>query len=353
MGCLLNVFSRQQLDKKKIALLQNVDEVDEIRERITSYSIQNQYINQEKIIDEKPYRDFTKIKFLTANEHNKIYLVQNQKDNEYYILKSINKQQLEYSGMQEQLQNELKFQKEIKGEFIQKYYQDFMTKKKCYMILENVQGGSLQQLMQRKQMSEMEIRFYIAEILIALQDLHNNNIIYRNLSPNNVLIDNQGHIRLSDFSLCHFGIECNSLNGNIYYQAPEVNQINNQNQLSDYWSLGALMYEMFFGYPPYFHPNIKIYKKNKRDQMLIIPNQISESSQQLLRQLLNNEIQQRIQNESIKKVQYHPFFDGLDWQLTKTKQLQSPFIPELRSKSDINYYLQEQKYLKKVEQQIQ
>ncbi|CAD8084127.1 unnamed protein product [Paramecium primaurelia] len=206
--------------------------------------------------------------------------------------------------------------------------------------------------MKRKQMNEAEIRFYIAEILIALQHLHKNNIIYRNLTPNNVLIDNQGHIKLSDFSLCHFGTECNLLTGNIYYQAPEISKIQYQNQLSDYWSLGAIMYEMYFGYPPYFHPNINIYKKNKREQFIIIPNSISESAQQLLRQLLNNDIQQRIMNESIKKIQYHPFFDGLDWQIVQKRLEQSPFVPDIRSKSDLHYYLQEQRNENKIEQQI-
>ncbi|CAD8093646.1 unnamed protein product [Paramecium sonneborni] len=355
MGCLLSVFSCQQLDKKRMALLQNADEIDDIKEKITSYSIQNQYINQEKIIVEKPHKDFTKklkIKFLSKNVQQKIYLTQNQKDKEYYIMKSINKQYLEYSGMQKQFQNEIQFGKECKGKFIQKYHQHFMTIKKCYIILENVQGGNLQSLMKRKEMSEVEIRFYIAEILIALQNIHKYNVIYRNLTPDNVLIDNQGHIKLSDFSICHFGTECNCLNGNIYYQAPEINLIKYQNQLSDYWSLGALMYEMYVGYPPYFHPNINTYKKNKRDQKLVIPNSISESAQQLLRQLLDNDIQVRIQNESIKKVQYHVFFEGLDWELIKKKYIQSPFIPELRSKSDINYYLQEEKQ-KQIEEQQQ
>ncbi|CAD8084129.1 unnamed protein product [Paramecium primaurelia] len=352
MGCLLSVFTRQQLDKRRVALLQNADEVEDIREKITSYSIQNQYINQERVIDEKPHKDFTKIKCLTKNDESKIYLSQNKSNSEYYILKSINKQYLEYSGMQQQIQNEIKFGKECNGKFFQQYHQHFITNKKCYIILENVQGGNLNQLMKRKQMNEAEIRFYIAEILIALQHLHKNNIIYRNLTPNNVLIDNQGHIKLSDFSLCHFGTECNLLTGNIYYQAPEISKIQYQNQLSDYWSLGAIMYEMYFGYPPYFHPNINIYKKNKREQFIIIPNSISESAQQLLRQLLNNDIQQRIMNESIKKIQYHPFFDGLDWQIVQKRLEQSPFVPDIRSKSDLHYYLQEQRNENKIEQQI-
>ena len=130
------------------------------------------------------------------------------------------------------------------------------------MVMDFLNGGELFYHLRRElRFSEQRIRFYAAEIVLALEALHKEGIIYRDLKPENILLDHQGHIRLTDFGLSKQGIFKENedmtftICGTPEYLAPEIIRQEGHGKAVDWWSLGALLYEMHCGRPPFQNQN--------------------------------------------------------------------------------------------------
>lgn len=120
-------------------------------------------------------------------------------------------------------------------------------------------------------MKELEARFYVVEIICALQYLHKKNIIYRDLNPENILISKDGHIKLVDFTYSHIGNECRDTSGVIAYLAPEIITIQGHSFASDMWALGAIFYEILMGTAPHFNKDPNTLKKLRLQGNLDFP----------------------------------------------------------------------------------
>jgi serine/threonine protein kinase len=137
----------------------------------------------------------------------------------------------------------------------------FQTKTKLFFVQEFCPGGDLSSIIKlKKTLPEAIARSYLAEILLALQDLHQRNIIYRDLKPDNIVIDGRGHARLIDFGLAKAGVTennsgTNSFCGSVSYLAPEMLIKQGHGKAIDWYLLGVLLYEMLCGKPPYFDEN--------------------------------------------------------------------------------------------------
>jgi p70 ribosomal S6 kinase len=152
----------------------------------------------------------------------------------------------------------------------------FQTGGKLYLILEYLSGGELFMQLEREGIfMEDTASFYLAEITLALEHLHSHGIIYRDLKPENILLDNNGHIKLTDFGLCKESVDETSVThtfcGTIEYMAPEILTRTGHAKAVDWWSLGALMFDMLTGAPPFTAENRKktidkILKGEFRDQ---------------------------------------------------------------------------------------
>jgi serine/threonine protein kinase len=134
----------------------------------------------------------------------------------------------------------------------------FQTDEKLYMVMDFMNGGELFYHLRREQtFKEDKIKFYASEIILALQTLHDNGIVYRDLKPENILLDSEGHIRLTDFGLSKTGIfkseedMAYTICGTPEYLAPEIVRGEGHGKAVDWWSLGALLYEMQCGRPPF------------------------------------------------------------------------------------------------------
>ena len=132
----------------------------------------------------------------------------------------------------------------------------FQTEKKLYFVLEYCPGGELfSQLVKNHKLSEDHCRFYSAQIILALQYLHNKDIIYRDLKPENVIIDQEGYIKLTDFGLSKMEISENtktySICGTPEYLAPEILNKKGHGKSVDFWTLGCIIFELATGYPPF------------------------------------------------------------------------------------------------------
>ena len=145
----------------------------------------------------------------------------------------------------------------LRHPFIVRLYYAFQDNENLYFLTEFMQGGEMFfHLHRNPQYKDKAVIFYLSEILLAIEYMHKRNYIYRDLKPENILIDSQGHIKLTDFGLSKIVTNINKDRtytscGTPIYTAPEVFEGKGYNYLVDWWSLGALMYEMLAGYSPF------------------------------------------------------------------------------------------------------
>ena len=171
-------------------------------------------------------------------------------------------------------------------------------------------------------MSEERARFYIAEIILAMKDLHSRNIIYRDLKPDNVVICNDGHISLIDFGMAKTEISevqrgAKTFCGSVMYLAPEMLKKVGHGQALDWYLLGVLLYEMLVGQTPYFSTNKDQLFNNILYGKLKLPKSISGEVRSLLIALLSRNPSKRLGStpgeQGAMEIMRHPFFEGIDW----------------------------------------
>lgn len=149
----------------------------------------------------------------------------------------------------------------------------FQTPQNLYMILELCTGGDLQYHLSKNEIfEENEARFFIAEVLLAIEYIHSLNVVYRDLKPENILVAADGHIKLADFGLAKEGIEKNktakSFCGSPAYLPPEMLTENGVGKPGDIYQMGAVLYEMLIGMPPFYTQNIQVLYKNIQNAKL-------------------------------------------------------------------------------------
>lgn len=233
----------------------------------------------------------------------------------------------------------------VKHPFIVGLSYAFQTDGKLYLILEYLSGGELFMHLEREGIFlEDTACFYLAEIILALQHLHRLGIIYRDLKPENILLDAQGHVKLTDFGLCkeHIqeGIVTHTFCGTIEYMAPEILTRSGHGKAVDWWSLGALMYDMLTGAPPFTADNRKRTIEKILKGRVVLPPYLTPDARDLIRKLLKRQVSQRLgsgpeDGEAIKK---HMFFKHICWNDVVNRKLEPPFKPILSSEDDVSQF---------------
>ena len=205
-----------------------------------------------------------------------------------------------------------------------------------FLIMDFCPGGELFfHLHNLGRLSEDQARFYIAEILLGLQCLHEHHIIYRDLKPENVLLDLDGHVRLTDFGLCKEEIVEDAASfsfcGSPEYMSPEMLRGNGHGLTVDYYSLGAVLYQMLVGKPPFFDQNrVKMFKAIQQERPRL-PQYLSKESKGLILGLLEKEAEQRLGSlAGCQEIMAHPWFHPISWDLLGKKKVTPPFFPSLR-----------------------
>lgn len=220
--------------------------------------------------------------------------------------------------------------------FVVKLYYAFQDHEKLYLILEYAQGGELfTHLAAEKMFSEEVASFYMAEMVLALEHLHQNiGVVYRDLKPENCLLDAEGHLLLTDFGLSKVAIDgddrCNSSLGTIEYMAPEVVQGKPYGKACDWWSLGALGFDLLTGSPPFKANNhAKIQEKIVR-QKLVLPYFLGPDAKDLLTRLLRKEPHKRLgyhMPKDLDTIKKHRFFRKINWKALERRELVAPIQP--------------------------
>ncbi|CAA9966480.1 Ribosomal protein S6 kinase beta-1 [Pyrenophora teres f. maculata] len=220
--------------------------------------------------------------------------------------------------------------------FIVNFYYAFQDQEKLYLILEYAQGGELfHHLAAERMFSEDVAAFYMAEMVLALDHLHRTvGVIYRDLKPENCLLDSEGHLLLTDFGLSKVTLDednpCRSFLGTVEYMAPEVVQGLEYGAAVDWWSLGALGFDLLTGSPPFTgNNNAKIQEKIVK-QKLALPYYLSADAKDLLTRLLRKDPKKRLgfnRAKDLQTIKKHRFFRKIDWKKLETRELEPPIQP--------------------------
>lgn len=277
--------------------------------------------------------NFLVISQLGKGSFGQVFLVKKLDDNSHYALKVLNKAHITQNNLLKYAMTEKNVMSYIRHPFIVSLRYAFQTSQKLCLVMDYCPGGDLGNLLSTdKRFSEEVTRAYAAEVLLALEHLHSLNIIYRDLKPDNVILDADGHAMLTDFGLSKEGITSammtQSFCGSIAYLAPEILLRQGHGKTVDWYLLGVMMYEMMVGYPPYFNNKREIMFQNIKTAPLHLPSFLSVPAKDLLRKLLNRDPAQRLgARTDADEIKKHPYFKRMDWSLVLRREQKMPRPP--------------------------
>ena len=289
-------------------------------------------------------KDFTPIKLIGKGSYGNVFLVRYQKNNNLYAMKVLSKSVLRMQNQENNTKTERNLMVQIHCPFIVNIKFAFQNDSKLFIVQEFIQGGDLFfHIHSNPKFSNEKAKFYIIELVLAIEFLHKNNMLYRDLKPENILIGVDGHIKITDFGLTKILSNLDktyTICGTVQYLAPEILSGEGYNKSVDWWSLGCIMYQMLVGRFPFKFQkngkiNLSVYQKPIR-----YPGYIDENAKDLISKLLENDPNKRLGNgeNGEKDIKNHPYFDGVNWDDAKDKKLKPPFIPKVENETDIKYF---------------
>ena len=253
-----------------------------------------------------------------------------------YAMKILRKSHLVRRRQIERTKTERKVLSVLDHPFIMKMYYAFQTTEKLYLVLDYCPGGELFfHLSRYRRFQEPVARFYAAELLLAIGHLHKNGIIYRDLKPENVLLDAYGHVKLGDFGLAKDGIRhptqgAKSTCGTPEYMAPEVLNQGGHGFCVDYWGLGMILYEMMTGLPPWYTTDLSKLFRRLRSAPLVFPKEVQFSPQcrACIAGLLEREPRMRLGVMGLRSAMRHEFFyRRINFEALRARQIAAPIRP--------------------------
>ncbi|KAI8098197.1 kinase-like domain-containing protein [Gilbertella persicaria] len=285
------------------------------------------------------FDSFDLLRVIGRGSFGKVYVVRKKDTNRIYAMKVLRKSRIISRSEVTHTMAEKTVLAKIRNPFIVPLKFAFQSPDKLYLVLAFINGGELFHHLQLEgRFDENRSRFYTAELLSALECLHDFNVVYRDLKPENILIDYNGHIALCDFGLCKLNMKenerTNTFCGTPEYLAPELLLGQGYTKTVDWWTLGVLLYEMMTGLPPFYDENTnEMYRKILQDE-LRFPDDMSADARSLLRGLLTRDPNERLGNNGSEEIKNHPFFSSIDWKKLNQKKVQPPYKPSVDSAVD-------------------
>lgn len=282
--------------------------------------------------------DFEPLRCLGKGTYGTVILVKHVATGRLYAQKQFRKASL---TVRKQLVEQTKTERAIlesinRHPFVVKLYYAFQDHEKLYLILEYAQGGELfTRMLTERMFPEETASFYMAEMVLALEHLHQTvGVVYRDLKPENCLLDSEGHLLLTDFGLSKVAVDgdyrCRSMTGTLEYMAPEVIQQKHYDTAVDWWSLGILGFDLLTGSSPFSANNETKIKEKILKSKLILPYFLSADAKDLLTRLLRKEPKKRLganMPKDMQTIKSHRFFRKMDWEKLEKRELEPPIKP--------------------------
>ena len=329
------------------------------KEKVKKEIYNKEMLKSRKLREKQTIRDYESLAIIGRGAFGEVHVCKEIKTGKIVAIKKIKKEILIQKNQIIHIRNEQLIMSKVKSPWIIELKASFQEDDYLYLVMEYLPGGDLMALLIKKDiLNENEAKFYISELILAIESIHKLDCIHRDIKPDNILIDSNGHIKLSDFGLAKVSekifenqkdesFNINKLShkknyscvGTAYYVAPEVLNKKGYNQNIDWWSVGVIFFEMLVGYAPFCSKETTevCYKILHWEKYLEIPKKvkISKEAEDLIRKLINNS-NERLGKNGVDEIKKHPFFNDIDWD--NIKNLKPPFIPQLNSDYDTKYF---------------
>ncbi|CAD5210338.1 unnamed protein product [Bursaphelenchus xylophilus] len=303
--------------------------------------------------------DFALIKVLGKGAYGKVFLVRKIGGSDhgvYYAMKVLKKERI--VSKQKSLEHALMERKvliQLRGcPFLVNMIYAFQSDSKLHIIMEYVSGGELfTHLCRRRYFPPQMARFYLAELAVALEYVHQNGVIYRDLKLENILLDSDGHVKLTDFGLSKaFDVKeeinlAHSYCGTVEYLAPEVVKRDpaGYTKLADWWSYGVIAFELLTGCSPFTidgdHNSAREVGKRILEKQVPYPKNMDNVCKNFISSFLERNQTKRLGMNDVKDFADHPFFQGVDWEEARNRKLTPPFKPHIGGQSDVRNFAPE------------
>ncbi|KAG0365183.1 camp-dependent protein kinase catalytic subunit [Gamsiella multidivaricata] len=283
--------------------------------------------------------DFRIHRTLGTGSFGRVHLVQSRFNSRFYAMKVLKKSEIVRLRQIEHTNNEKMILERVEHPFLINMWGTFQDVRNLYMVMDYVVGGELFSVLRKTQrFPEHVARFYTCEVLLALEYLHSHAVIYRDLKPENLLLDSMGHIKITDFGFAkHVPQNMTwTLCGTPDYLAPEIIQSKGYGKAVDWWSMGVLMFEMCAGFPPFFdEDHIKLYGKIMAGRVRYPPH-FSPALKDLLKRLLTADLTKRYGNlrGGATDIKNHVWFEGINWDMVYSRQVEAPYRPTILGEGD-------------------
>ena len=285
---------------------------------------------------------YTTIYVIGKGSYAKVILVRNTEDGKLYALKVLNKERVELKRQENHVKTERDILVEMnRSPFLVNFFGSFQTPTKLYFILEYCAGGELFNYLQKcKRFDEKTTKFYASQMVLAIEHLHKKDIVYRDLKPENVLIDGDGYIKISDFGLSRINVKGNdakSICGTPEYLAPEIIMKIGYGKPVDWWTFGSIVFEMLTGFPPFYTKNRNELFERIKFAPPSYPSYLSPTAKNFLECLLRKDPNKRLgATNGAAEVKAHEWFAGINFDDILNKRV----VPQFKPKVDANYGLQ-------------
>ena len=270
----------------------------------------------------------------------------------YWALKVMKKQQVIQQAQQKHVLDEKLCMQAMRGHpYLLRLGATYQDPKSLYMLLEFLQGGELFALLSRRnRLPQKEANFYLASYALGLSAMHSKGYVYRDIKPENTLIDSDGFIRIVDYGFCKKlapGETTSTMCGTPDYLAPEILRNTGHNFTADWWAFGILVYEVLNGIPPFARDNptqtyraIKDFATNPTKHPIKWPKHFSAEAMDLCSKLLvpNQQLRLGALAGGVDDIKNHPFFAGVNWSRLAKKDATPPWVPEVKHQEDLSLF---------------
>ena len=335
----------------------NISEKEKIKIKKEINQQETQKIRKKR--EKQTIRDYESLSIIGRGAFGEVHVCREIKTGNIYAIKKMKKEVLSQKNQVIHIRSEQLFMSKVKSPWIVDLKASFQEDDYLYLVMEFCPGGDFMSLLIKKDiLPEEEARFYTAELILAVDSIHKLDCIHRDIKPDNILIDKNGHIKLSDFGLAKISDKLYENNkndnfnknklthqklfscvGTAYYVAPEVLNKTGYGKDIDWWSVGVIFFEMLVGYAPFCSEETKevCYKVINWKNYLKIPDDItiSKEAEDLINKMINNS-DERLGRNGIEEIKKHPFFKGVDWD--NIRNTKAPFIPDIQNDYDTKYF---------------